>query len=231
MTGVPPGSGPGPAAGPARTPPETDGEHSREWLATLLNALEAARLDGPRNTATQDDGVAVAVAFDALLRHSRLSWPEVLPGHPMLAKICGHLGSAYPAEQEAAYLHAIRELGRKRLTWPAAVRLPQAWPASLPFSQPPPFRPSVPKSTTPMVPPVQAAGARSAPQPPDGDWVTTISGLLQRRAWRSPLERDLLSDLERQALLGRDIGATHAMIVRDIWWYAELAAGAGDPEG
>ena len=225
MTGVPPGSRPGPVAGPARPPTETDGEHGREWLATLLNALEAARLDGLRGTATQEDGVGIAVAFDGLLRHSRLSWSEVLPRHPMLAKICGHLGSAYPAEQEAAYLHAIRELGRKQLTWLAAVRLPQAWPA------PPPFSPSAPKNTTPVAPPVQAAGARLAPHPPDGDWVTTLRGLLQRHAWRSPRERDLLSDLERQALLGRDIGATHAMIVREIWWYAELAEGAGDPDG
>lgn len=172
-------------------------------LDLLLSALEAARDAAPA------DALAHAEAFDAALRACGLSWQEVLPRLPTLAKMCGRLGSAYPAERAAAYGHALRELARHRHTWSSAVRLP-----------------GEPRGATGAV----APAAPRAPSPPDADWITTIRDLLRRAAWRGAAERDLLHELERQAMQGRDPARAHALLVRDIWWQAELAAADAAPD-
>jgi hypothetical protein len=181
------------------------GKTGREHLITLLDALENAPRDGLPPAVATAKGLPLAVEIDALLRRSGLSWQELLPRHPTLAKICGRFGSAYPAEHHAAYLHAIRELGRRQESWWTAARLPEV---------------------LVLLPEVDAM-SESSPiieaRPPDGDWITTIRGLLLRSAWRSPAERDLLHDLERQVLQGAGISIAHGVVLRDIWWESEVA--------
>jgi len=188
----------------------------RTYLLRLLDALDHAGREGLSPADAAGEGLPPARAIDALLRHNRLTWHDLLPRHPTLAKICGRFGSDFPAEREAAWRHAVRELGRRQDSWPTAAVLPAMLAPPRPDDDdtPPP----------PVAPPVfyEPRTRREAPAP-DGDWLTTIRGLLQRAAWRTGGERDLLHDLERIALGGGPLAAAHRAIVRDIWWQAELA--------
>jgi hypothetical protein len=189
----------------------------RTYLLRLLDALEHASREGLPPAEAAQEGLPPARAIDALLRHNRLTWHDLLPHHPTLAKICGRFGSDYPGEWEAAWRHAVRELHRRHDSWPTAVVLPAMLAPPRPGDDdaPPP---------APATPPVfyEPRKRREAPAP-DGDWLTTIRGLLQRAAWRTGGERDLLHDMERVALGGGDLAAAHRAVVRDIWWHAELA--------
>ena len=187
----------------------------RTYLLRLLDALEHASREGLPPAEAAQEGLPPARAIDALLRHNRLTWHDLLPHHPTLAKICGRLGSDYPGEREAAWRHAVRELHRRNESWPTAAVLPAT------LARP---RPGDDDAPMPATPPVfyEPRPRREAPAP-DGDWLTTIRGLLERGAWRTEAERDLLHDLECMALDDGQIAAAHRAVVRDIWWVAELA--------
>jgi hypothetical protein len=189
----------------------------RTHLLRLLDALDHAGREGLSPAEAAHEGLPPARAIDALLRHNRLTWHDLLPRHPTLAKICGRFGSDFPGEREAAWRHAVRELIRRHDSWPTAIVLP----ATL---APPPPRDDDAPMPVPATPPVfyEPRKRREAPAP-EGDWLTTIRGLLQRGGWRTEAERDLLHDLERMALAGDPLADAHRALVRDIWWLAELA--------
>lgn len=149
------------------------------------------------------------MALDALLTRNRLGWADVLaPGH-RLAKICGLLGSDFPAEHEAAYRHALRLILLARSTWSALVQLPPGLDGA----------PRLARSEGPALLPDDDGPTPSAPEV---DWLTTIRRLKARTAWRSAEERLLLEALEGRLAAGETIAPGDARRFRDMWWCAEL---------
>ena len=190
-----------------------DGVGAEFW--GLLRALESAA-DKDRASYIQGDpnrrlsGMSAALRLNALLRERGCGWGDVVGRDAVLAKLCGRLGSDFAGEQEAAYVLAMRRIDRLGLRWSEIATLPTALLAARPV----------------------AAEAAEAPppgdhhdyvhQPPDGDWPTTIAGLLLHVAWRDDDERLRLDALAAQVDAGGSVTDADAVWLRELWWQAEL---------
>lgn len=141
-----------------------------EALLALLDATlpaDEAGLVAGREQAGGRRGAGLAAAgrlHDLLARH-RFGWGDLLPDDSRLAKLCGRLGSDYPAEREAAYDHAVRLILRRRTSWSALARLPE------PLRQPPVGPPAGPSAGPPK---------QVAPQPA---WLAAAGRLRRRVSW------------------------------------------------
>lgn len=175
--------------------------------ATLLAALDIASPlgDAPITPGSAEEqrhaaGFAAAVGLNELLIEQGCIWDEVM-GVPdtQLAKICGRLGSRNEAERESAYNHSVRLLQRQNMRWSDLVRLP----------------PMLAEAYAPVALPASVL-------PPERDWATTIAGLLERAAWRSPPEHAFLVEAAACVAEGRAIGNEEARRLREMWWAAEL---------
>ena len=178
-------------------------------LATMDAALrrdaivfELGRLGADRQT----PGLAAAVGLNQLLVMHGIGWDAVVAPDSLLVKLCGRLGSAFEAEREAAYAHALRFILRHRTTWSDLVRLPNGSPG-----RPPPVKPvAAPNVSRPSVPPLEE------------DWNLTVERLEARCTWRSDAERALLETLEIELASGEALSLAAARWLRDIWWWADL---------
>jgi hypothetical protein len=169
----------------------------------LLAQLDAGLAHGAGDPSPAwEAGLAAATRLNALLAQHHLGWHDVVAPGTRLAKLCGRLGSEYPAEREAAYRHAVRLILRSQTSWSALVGLPEAL-SSPPAAIAPP--PPAPDET-----------------PPEESWIAIVRRLNRRAAWRTATEQTFLASLEDGLASGQDIGAVEAGWVRDIWWDAEL---------
>ena len=176
--------------------------------AALLAALDAAlpHEDGPLPGAAEVElhraGLSAAIGLNELLIEWGLGWQDVvIPAGGRLALLCGRLGSAYEAEQEAAYLHAVRLIRRLGGPWSRLVHLPEGV-AGAPA----------------------AIALQASVLPPEEDWPSTVASLLSRNAWRSEAEHGLLEALGPRLAAGKAPTAEEARRLRDMWWSAELNA-------
>lgn len=186
-------------------------------LVRYLDAVAAADRaacqsgeDGGRRLA----GLGPALRITALLLHHRCGWADMLTDEPALAKLCGRLGSEFRAEQEAAYVHALRHLARHGQRWSALMRVPAALCGVL---QTPPEAFPEPRAATRTDTPVQPSHP-----PPEGDWAMTIDWLIIQRAWRGERERARLHALAAQTIVGGTPDDADAVWLRELWWQAEL---------
>lgn len=167
------------------------------------------------------NGLAAALRVTAWLLRHRCGWADVLIEEPALAKLCGRLGSAFDAEQEAAYVHALRYLVRHRRSWSTLIRMPAAL-GGVPGQR------LLQDVATPRGQPGAAPWAEIPVQPchppPEGDWATTVAWLIEHRAWRVAGERTLLDGLAAQLAAGEEINDADAVWLRELWWQAELLA-------
>ena len=194
-----------------------------EQLARLCRALhDAGASDAPADVPAPAGfgltGLAHACALGGFLADQRLVWSDILPGHPLLARICGMLASEHAGEREAAYRHALGHLRRARTTWVDAVAVPvhllhrsveSAW-----WRDPPPTAPAPQAALWSM-----------------HEWVSALDWLVAAEAWRSPQERVLLHDLQRLLRSGGEMPAAEAALVRDILWFAETNGLGPQPGG
>jgi hypothetical protein len=199
-------------------------------LDAALRVTDAARLpDGPQ-AERRRAGIAAATSLNDLLIRHRLGWDDVVVPGSRLAKLCGRLGSAYAAEQEAAYDHAVRLILQRRTTWSELVRLPdrlKGLPSALDravarrggAAGAQPRRDAPAPAARPDAP---SASHSFATSPPEADWITTVQRLKEHAAWRSEAEYARLDTLECRLFAGHAMGAEDAIWLRDLWWYAEL---------
>jgi hypothetical protein len=176
----------------------------RALLATLDAALATDSVERWRVTVSHEDGLAAAVGLNALLIAHRLGWEDVIAPRSRLARMCGQLGSTFPAEREAAYHHAVRLLMERRSRWSDYVRLPN----------------EVKRAVIAMP---QAASA------PEGDWTRTVQVLRDRLEWRSGSEQERLATLETLLSGGGTITDDDAAWLRDLWWCDEMDDAGATP--
>lgn len=169
--------------------------------------LVASRAEMGAEAERRSAGLAAAAGLHDLLARHRLGWGDVLPPGSRLAKLCGRFGSDYPAEREAAYDHAVRLILRRRATWSALARLPEALQRL---------------AAEPAGPNPGAASLPQAPPPPEQNWLATVQRLKACATWWTAAESALLEALDRRLVGGRSIGAADAKWLRDLWWEVEL---------
>jgi hypothetical protein len=191
-------------------------------LRELIQALDqAAALDRVIDERTATDpplaGLPLALRLTALLLSQRRDWADMIADDAMLAKLCGRLGSAFAAEQEASYVHALRHLRRRRTRWGAVLRCPADFGEGVGHA-----------ARGPDVAPGAPAAARtpgpSRHAPPEKDWLTTIERLIALQAWRDESELLLLRSLAAQGAPDAALNAADVVWLRDLWWDTELRA-------
>jgi len=215
-------------------------------LDAVLHATNAARFQEPAAAERRNAGITAATRLNDLLILHRLGWDDVVAPGSRLAKLCGRLGSAYAAEREAAYDHAVRLILHRGTTWSELVRLPErlkGGPSALdravaqnarargapvrrhdtPPSAPPPSAPS-------PAAPAASASRSFATSPPEVDWITTVQRLKEHAAWRSESEYAALDALECRLFAGDAVSTQEAIWLRNLWWYAELHSPAAAEE-
>ncbi len=219
-------------------------------LAALDAALDAAAsAPGRDKDARRAAGIAAATGLNDLLIRHELTWDDVVPPGSRLAKLCGRLGSEYPAEREAAYDHARRLLLGRRATWSDLVRLPASlacealtrealtregigrFPAAAPHARPPHARP----------PHTRPSPARS-PHARDGEGLARgvrpdAGGPASRPTVVSPPEEDWTATVQRLkagaalrsdaesvllAALERGLAEGHAISVEEARWLRDI---------
>ena len=181
-------------------------------LRGLRRALDQAatsdRDSAPREASDPPlAGLPLVRRLTALLLAQRCGWADIVTDDPVLAKICGRFGSAFPAEQEAAYIHALRHLRRRRSSWQSVLRVPAVFGAAVPGM-------------------AAAAAASTTPSraPPEDTWLATVEGLLARAIWHDESERLRLARLAARASADDALDDVDAEWVRDLWWDAEVRA-------
>lgn len=169
--------------------------------AIPLDSAVLVTAPGPERRLT---GLAAAVVLSDVLRHHRLGWLDVMRSELRLAKLCGRLGSDFPGEREAAYVHAVRFIVAHHTSWSATIRFPATLHSE-------PRRPStLAESSLPRF------------SAPEGDWPTTVRTLRARSVWLSPGERQLLDAVESRFLTGGALNRGEAIRLRNMWWKTEL---------
>lgn len=200
----------------ARTTERCPGAALLAVLDRALSADKALYRSVGGSQVRRPEGLAAAVALNKLLSRNRLGWSDVLAPGNRLAKICGLLGSDFPAEHEAAYTHALRIIAMGRSTWSALVSLPPGL-DRLPDEDAASSSPSADSNPT-----LLAELTEPTPSAPEADWPTTVMRLKTRMAWRSDAERLLLDELDSRLANGEPIATPDARRLRDMWWFAEL---------
>jgi hypothetical protein len=193
-------------------------------LIAQLDAAAQTDLAASQRAGTDADGaggglagLAAALRLTALLQRHGCGWADALAGEPSLAKRCGRLGSAFGAERQAAYVHALRYLARRRRVWSAVVQVPSA------------LRREPGAAAVRPVPPTDARprpGARAdrTPAPPEGDWASTIAWLAAQRVWLDASQCAAVEYLASRIAEGAAPDRAEAAWLREMWWRVELRA-------